>query len=95
MNKTCYRIVFNKVRGLLMAVAETVTGQGKTKGETSANASAPTSPSRGPLIATVCTLTFSVWAMLGMVLSPRSLGGRSFPTDPAVAIGSKNSSGWW
>jgi len=26
---------------------------------------------------------------------PRSLGGRSFPTDPAVAIGSKNSSGWW
>lgn len=25
----------------------------------------------------------------------RSLGGRSFPTDPAVAIGSKNSSGWW
>ena len=70
MNKTCYRIVFNQARGLLMAVAETITGQGKTKGETSANASTPESSSSEPLIATVRTLTFSVWAMLGMVLSP-------------------------
>ena len=33
MNKHCHRLVFNSARGLLMAVAETVTGVGKKKGE--------------------------------------------------------------
>jgi len=68
MNKTCYRIVFNKARGLLMAVAETVTGVGKTKGETSANATTAKHPSCGSLMAQVCPLIFSVWAIFGMVL---------------------------
>ena len=36
MNKNCYRIIFNKARGLLMAVAETCLSQGKASGETSA-----------------------------------------------------------
>ena len=32
MNRHLYRIVFNKKRGLLMAVAECATGDGKTAG---------------------------------------------------------------
>jgi filamentous hemagglutinin len=34
MNKHIYRIIFNKKRGQLMAVAETATGDGKAAGGT-------------------------------------------------------------
>jgi hypothetical protein len=40
MNKHCYRIIFNKTRGLLMAVAETAPSQGKTRGATATPSSA-------------------------------------------------------
>ena len=36
MNKLCYRLVFNKIRGVLMAVAETVCADGKNPGTTRA-----------------------------------------------------------
>ena len=35
MNKHCHKIVFNRTRGILMAVAETAIGQGKSSGERS------------------------------------------------------------
>lgn len=35
MNKHCHKIVFNRRRGILMAVAETAVGQGKSPGERS------------------------------------------------------------
>ena len=35
MNKHCHKIVFNRTRGILMAVAETAIGQGKSPGERS------------------------------------------------------------
>ena len=35
MNKHCHKIVFNRRRGILMAVAETAVGQGKSSGERS------------------------------------------------------------
>lgn len=35
MNKHCHKIVFNRRRGILMAVAETAIGQGKSPGERS------------------------------------------------------------
>jgi hypothetical protein len=37
MNKTHYRLVFNKLRGMLMAVAEHVASTGKSTRETKAN----------------------------------------------------------
>ncbi|MBB1073424.1 hemagglutinin repeat-containing protein [Rhodoferax sp. 4810] len=82
MNKTCYRIVFNKARGLLMAVAETVTGVGKTKGETIANTGIADSPHAGSLMAEVCPLIFSVWAILGVVL-PESVHAQII-ADPSA-----------
>ncbi|MDI9333966.1 MAG: ESPR-type extended signal peptide-containing protein, partial [Cytophagales bacterium] len=36
MNKNLYKIIFNKKKGLLIAVAETVTSQGKSTGATAA-----------------------------------------------------------
>jgi len=36
MNKLCYRLVFNKKRGMLMAVQESARSQGKGRGETAA-----------------------------------------------------------
>ena len=72
MNKRCYRIIFNKARGILMAVAETTISQGKASGTTSGNVSAPDTRHNSPLIATVRALTFAVWSMLGLVMWPVS-----------------------
>ena len=70
MNKTCYRTVFNKARGLLMAVAETVAGQGKACGESPLQTASPASVRASLRTAAVHALTFSVWTALGMVLYP-------------------------
>lgn len=42
MNKTRYRIIFSKARGMLIAVAETVKSQGKEKGQSRGGAEATT-----------------------------------------------------
>jgi len=65
MNKNCYRIIFNQARGLLMAVAETATSQGKASGETSATSGSR----RSPLSAAVKPLTFLMWGLLGLVMA--------------------------
>lgn len=66
MNKLCYRIVFNKVRGLLMVVGETARSSGKGVSKT-AFAGAPTAlqsiPRLGALPAAIA-LGFSVSALL-------------------------------
>ena len=60
MNKSLYRTVFNETRGQVMAVAENASahqsgspGQSEARGET--------------LVATVKSLTFSLWVALGVV----------------------------
>jgi filamentous hemagglutinin len=63
MNKHCYRIIFNKTRGLLMAVAETAPNQGKTRGATAT----PSSHRPRVRLATLKPLTFLVWRSLGWV----------------------------
>jgi filamentous hemagglutinin len=65
MNKHCYRIVFNKARGLLMAVAETVNNQGKTPG-TGSGGTASTAWSKANFGA-VRLLSIAVWSALGLV----------------------------
>ncbi|WP_233176983.1 hemagglutinin repeat-containing protein [Ralstonia sp. ASV6] len=60
MNKHLYRIVFNKTRGLLMVVAETVASDGKQAGTSDA-------PSAHSVIARVRPLCFSILLVLGLV----------------------------
>lgn len=60
MNKHLYRIVFNKTRGLLMAVAETVASGGKQAGTSDA-------PNAHSVIARVRPLCFSILLALGLV----------------------------
>ena len=62
MNKHCYRMVFNKARGILMAVAEIAVSHGKASGETSG---------KTVVSGTVCgsalrALTLSAWATLAV-----------------------------
>ncbi|WP_301101937.1 filamentous hemagglutinin N-terminal domain-containing protein [Propionivibrio sp.] len=79
MNKNCYRIIFNKARGLLMAVAETCLSQGKASGETSA----PSKSNERSLIAAIKPLTFFVWGLFGMVMTPATYA--QIVADPTAA----------
>ena len=79
MNKNCYRIIFNKARGLLMAVAETCLSQGKASGETSA----PSKGNERSLIAAIKPLAFFVWGLLGMVMTPATYA--QIVADPTAA----------
>jgi filamentous hemagglutinin len=65
MNKHCYRILFNKARGMRMVVAESATSLGKATGETSGNAVVkPTSPG---LVGTLRPVAFSLMLAWGAV----------------------------
>ncbi|MEO8627543.1 MAG: filamentous hemagglutinin N-terminal domain-containing protein [Betaproteobacteria bacterium] len=65
MNKNLYRLVFNKARGLLMAVAESAVGQTKSAGTT--RASRPAASTGASLLATLRATTYAVLCALGMV----------------------------
>lgn len=60
MNKSLHRIVFNKARGILMAVAETAVANGKTPGTTGSSGSVA-------LTAALTPTRFSVLLALGLV----------------------------
>ena len=66
MNRHLYRIVFNKKRGLLMAVAECATGDGKSAGtgERSSERASPAST----LCATLRGVAFGLFLALGMAV---------------------------
>ncbi|WP_247312405.1 filamentous hemagglutinin N-terminal domain-containing protein, partial [Ralstonia pseudosolanacearum] len=74
MNKHLYRIVFNKTRGLLMAVAENVAGDGKQTGTSDA-------PRAGGVLATVRPLCFSILLAFGLV---GSLAQAQIVADPGA-----------
>lgn len=79
MNKNCYRIIFNKARGLLMAVAETTSGQVKSSGATSVSSSS----NHSSLIAAINPLAFFVWILFGLVITPAAHA--QIVADPGVA----------
>jgi filamentous hemagglutinin len=83
MNKNCYRIIFNKARGLLMAVAETVSSQGKASGETPNKTAAPSKGNERSLITVIRPLTFFAWGFLGMVMTPAAYA--QIVADPTAA----------
>ena len=66
MNRHLYRIVFNKKRGLLMAVAECATGDGKSAG-TGKRSSERASPA-STLCATLRGVAFGLLLALGMAV---------------------------
>jgi filamentous hemagglutinin len=68
MNHHCYRIIFNRARGLFMAVAETAASQGKSRGETSSLRLRASKPCAAALDAGVRPLSLSIWLALGMVI---------------------------
>jgi filamentous hemagglutinin len=61
MNKNRYRIIFNRARGLMMAVAEIATGRGKAPGTTTGTANAE------PVSAALRPLAYALLVALGMV----------------------------
>ncbi|WP_168195808.1 hemagglutinin repeat-containing protein [Nissabacter sp. SGAir0207] len=63
MNKHCYRIIFNRQRGMLMVVPEIAhSGQGKSGRPRGAR------PSAHPLLAVLRPLRLALWGALGMAL---------------------------
>ncbi|MDO9366672.1 MAG: hemagglutinin repeat-containing protein [Methylotenera sp.] len=66
MNKTRYRIVFNKARGMLMAVAEHVASAGKSVQASDASASGRASPANNTTV-TLKPTHFAVLYHLGLV----------------------------
>ncbi|MES2833012.1 MAG: hemagglutinin repeat-containing protein [Pseudomonadota bacterium] len=90
MNKNCFRVIFNKARGLLMAVAETTASAGKNKGNTS-------SPNRREpvVMATIKPLIFSLWSAFGLVACLSSAQAQivASPTAPAAQQATVGSAG--
>lgn len=65
MNKHCYRLIFNRARGLLLAVAETISSRSRAGRPGSQGAG------RSPAITvTLKPLTFGLWSLLGLVMIP-------------------------
>jgi len=89
MNSNRYRIIFNKARGALMAVAETVSGAGKSPGSCRARRAAGTTS--GAYQATVRRLSFSLFAAWGLAVcvSPANaqiVAYRNAPTSQQATI---------
>ncbi|RJX33697.1 MAG: filamentous hemagglutinin N-terminal domain-containing protein, partial [Oxalobacter sp.] len=80
MNKHCYRVIFNKARGMLMVVSEKVASQRKAAGQT---VDQPALSSPSTVFATVRAVTFTIWAMLGALMLPATSFAQ-IVADPGV-----------
>jgi filamentous hemagglutinin len=100
MNKHCYRMVFNKARGILMAVAEIAVSHGKAGGETSGRTVAPGAvrgsalrPLTFRLLATLAVNTagFIMWAApaigQGQIVADPNAPANQHPTILAAPNG--------
>ena len=81
MNRLCYRLIFNRARGLIMAVAEIV----KPMGAGGGRSAAPAAPSqrlgvtlRGIVWASWCALAGAA-ALAGGIVATRTLRRRNAP----------------
>ncbi|HAI0051632.1 TPA: filamentous hemagglutinin N-terminal domain-containing protein [Escherichia coli] len=90
MNRNCYRIIFNKARGMLMVVADIA-----RSGRAGASPSSRTGYPRRQRICRVTSLAFSLWLASGMVHSVSAAGivadhgapGHQQPTITQTASG--------
>lgn len=76
MNKLRYRLVFNKTRGALMAVAETAASHSHGQGETRAGRASPS------LAVTLKPIVFGLWGLMGLVFS--SVVDAQIVADPSA-----------
>ncbi len=85
MNKRLYRVIFNRARGQLMAVAETCAGSGKSCGRGLARqACAGGSKRRQEAIGVIRPLLASLWCLWGLTTAPIALAQIvADPTAPA------------
>ncbi|CAM3614901.1 Toxin CdiA [Pseudomonas reidholzensis] len=85
MNKHLYRVIFNKARGLLMVVAETVSSQGKAPGERAGGGA-----SVQPCVATLGGLRFALMGALGLIsLSVAPAWAAGIVADPSAPGGQR------
>ena len=63
MNKHCYRLIFNRARGLLLAVAETVSSRSKAGRDGS-----PAVKQGRAITVTLKPLALSLWSLMGLVM---------------------------
>jgi filamentous hemagglutinin len=77
MNKRCYRLVFNAMRGVLMAVAEIICSGGKKPGTTRGT------PALCAAAAVLRSLTFQIWCAWGLVLMSSSALAQIVPDSSA------------
>ncbi|WP_321894080.1 ESPR domain-containing protein, partial [Paraburkholderia tropica] len=73
MNKTRYRLVFNRTRGMLVAVEETATGAGKKSGQTRGQTRA--NRARRRVVFTLRQLAFAALALAMPALSSAQIAG--------------------
>ncbi|WP_284504435.1 filamentous hemagglutinin N-terminal domain-containing protein [Caballeronia sp. ATUFL_F1_KS4A] len=81
MNKNRFRRVFSKRHGMLVAVAEDVTSQGKAPGEGNASSSSPQSAKMG-VIATMTAFALAMFAS-----TPATSFAQALPTGGQVTAG--------
>lgn len=90
MNRNCYRIIFNKARGMLMVVADIA-----RSGRAGASRSSCTGSAHRQRLCRVAQLTFSLWLVTGMVhpvhaadiMADRGAPGHQQPTITQTASG--------
>ncbi|USX11997.1 hemagglutinin repeat-containing protein [Oxalobacteraceae bacterium OTU3CAMAD1] len=80
MNKLCYRIVFNKRRGLLMAVQENASSQGKGRGQSGAASSGGARP--GPMTTRVRGMTLALLGVMGGSAAMMQMAAAQIVADP-------------
>ena len=80
MNKLCYRIVFNKRRGLLMAVQENASSQGKGRGQSGAASSGGARP--GPMTPRLRGMTLALLAVMGGSAAMMQMAAAQIVADP-------------
>ncbi|MBP1204337.1 filamentous hemagglutinin, partial [Duganella sp. 1411] len=83
MNKLCYRIVFNKRRGLLMAVQENASSQGKGRGQAGA-ASSGGADRAGPMTTRLRGMALALLGVMGGSAAMMNMAAAQIVADPSA-----------
>ncbi|RPD83251.1 hypothetical protein EGK75_13195 [Neisseria weixii] len=84
MNKTLYKVIFNKKRGCMMVVAENTTHEGKSAADTTAQS---VEVAMGSVHSAFSVLSFSVSLILGaasILVAPLTFAEVSLPIKPPL-----------
>ena len=82
MNKHLYRIIFNKARGIMMAVAESVAAQGK--GDAASSAAGVIMPLKEQMCLQLKSISFAVKLTVGVMTCSLQLAHAQIVADPTA-----------